>query len=55
MKKEKKEVKEIKEVKKEKERIVNITFSGETPFALSNKGKMYKFLNGAWVPFNDGL
>jgi hypothetical protein len=41
--------------KKEKEIIVNIAFSGETPFALTNKGKIYKYLNGAWVPFNDGI
>jgi len=41
--------------KKDKEKIVNIAFSGETPFAVSNKGKVYKYLNGAWVPFNEGI
>ena len=48
-----KEVK--KEVKKDKEKIVSLAFSNETPFAVSNKGKVYKLLNGAWVPFNEGL
>lgn len=41
--------------KKEKAKIVSIAFSGETPFVVSDKGKVYKYLNGAWVPFNDGL
>jgi len=45
-----------KEEKKEvKEKIVSIAFSGDVPFAVSDKGKIYKLLNGAWVPFVDGL
>lgn len=48
-------MKKEKVVKKDKEKIVSLAFSGDTPFAVSNKGKIYKLLNGAWVPFVDGI
>lgn len=37
-----------------KETIINIAFSGETLFALTNQGRIYKYLNGAWVLFDEG-